>query len=66
MLLTWNPDRQSTIYGAFSRHGIGPALVTLRGETSVDITNPAATTMRDLMELDETAAHVRAAIGEEL
>ncbi|MDO6732781.1 fumarylacetoacetate hydrolase family protein [Marinovum sp. 2_MG-2023] len=66
MLPHSNPDPKATFVGRVWRPGIGPALVTLRGETIVDITNPAAPTMRDLLELDDPAAHVRAAIGEEL
>ncbi|MEO1471499.1 MAG: fumarylacetoacetate hydrolase family protein [Pseudomonadota bacterium] len=48
------------------RPGIGPALVTLRDGAVVDITTRAAPTMRDLMEMDDPAAHVRATAGEAL
>ncbi|MEO1471838.1 MAG: fumarylacetoacetate hydrolase, partial [Pseudomonadota bacterium] len=52
------------LVGRAWRPGIGPALVTLRDGAVVDITTRAAPTMRDLMELDDPAAHVRATAGE--
>ncbi|GGL61022.1 fumarylacetoacetate hydrolase family protein [Wenxinia marina] len=50
--------------GRIWRPGIGPALVTLRGDDVVDITGAAAPTMRDLLELDDPAAFVAGADGE--
>jgi fumarylacetoacetate (FAA) hydrolase family protein len=44
----------------------GPCLVTLRDGLLVDITSRAAPTLRDLLELDDPAAHVRAAPGRTL
>ncbi|MBL4918029.1 fumarylacetoacetate hydrolase family protein [Szabonella alba] len=41
----------------------GPAVVTLRDGQVVDITSRAAPTSRDICELDDPAAHVRAANG---
>jgi fumarylacetoacetate (FAA) hydrolase family protein len=37
----------------------GPAIVVLRADTLVDITAPAALTMRDLLELDDPVGYVR-------
>lgn len=44
----------------------GPAVVTLRGDTVVDITSSAAPTVRDICEMDDPAAYVRAATGSPL
>lgn len=52
--------------GRVERPGIGPAVVTVRDGVVVDITGKAAPTVRDVMELDDPAAHVRAASGEEI
>ena len=40
------------------RPGIGPCLVTLRDGALVDVTTRAVPTMRDLLELDDPAAHL--------
>ncbi len=48
----WRPDR------------MGPSLVVVRDGVLVDITSKQAPTMRDLLELDDPVAHVRAAAGE--
>ncbi len=50
----WRPDR------------MGPSLVVVRDGVLVDITSKQAPTMRDLLELDDPVAHVRAAAGEAL
>ncbi|MHA3976990.1 fumarylacetoacetate hydrolase family protein [Halovulum sp. GXIMD14794] len=50
--------------GRIWRPGIGPCVVTLRNGQLVDITSKAAPTVRDVMELDDPAAHVRGAEGE--
>ncbi|MCD2180620.1 fumarylacetoacetate hydrolase family protein [Rhizobium sp. GN54] len=42
----------------------GPSLVVVRDGMLVDITSKAAPTMRDLLEMDDPVAHVRAAAGE--
>ncbi|WP_172329099.1 fumarylacetoacetate hydrolase family protein [Mangrovicoccus sp. HB161399] len=64
MLPFSNPDPSAIFAGRIWRPGIGPALVALRGGEVVDITSREAPTMRDLLELDDPAAHVRAATGE--
>ena len=48
------------------RPGIGPAIVTLRRGELVDITSAAAPTISHVLELADTAAHVRTAAGEGL
>ncbi len=48
----WRPERH------------GPSLVVVRNGNLTDITSKQAPTMRDLLELDEPVAHVRAAAGE--
>ncbi|OYU19892.1 MAG: fumarylacetoacetate hydrolase [Rhodobacteraceae bacterium PARR1] len=49
--------------GRIWRAGIGPCLVTLRGGMVIDITSPAAPTMRDLLEMDDPAGFVAAQTG---
>ncbi|MCA1441116.1 fumarylacetoacetate hydrolase family protein [Ensifer sp. IC4062] len=50
----WRPDVE------------GPSVVTLREGQLVDITSKAVPTMRDLLDLDDPAAHARSAPGERL
>jgi fumarylacetoacetate (FAA) hydrolase family protein len=64
MLPDANHIPQATLVGRLWRPGIGPALVALRGDTLVDITSRDVPTMRDLLETDDPAAHVRGAEGE--
>lgn len=64
MLPLSNPLAKATFVGRVWRPGIGPAIVTLRGDTVVDITSPTAPTMRDLLELDSALDHVRNLTGE--
>ncbi|MBE3638431.1 fumarylacetoacetate hydrolase family protein [Mangrovicoccus algicola] len=64
MLPFSNPDPSALLAGRIWRPGIGPALVALRGEAVIDITSRAVPTMRDLLELDDPAAHLRDAPGE--
>lgn len=52
--------------GRVWRRGLGPALVTVRGETLVDITSAETPTMRDLLEREDIIGHVAAAKGEVL
>ncbi len=52
--------------GRVDRPGIGPAIVTLRDGIVTDITSPETPTCRDVLELDDPAAHVRSASGEAL
>lgn len=57
--------RDGTFVGRVWRADIdGPALVTVRDGTIVDITSKLAPTMRDLLELPDPIAHVRALEGE--
>ena len=64
MLPHSNPTPDALFVGRVWRPGLGPALVALRGEELVDITSAAHPTMRDLLELDDPAAALRAASGE--
>ncbi|WP_138469958.1 fumarylacetoacetate hydrolase family protein [Poseidonocella sp. HB161398] len=64
MLPFSNPDPSATLAGRIWRPGTGPALVVLRGGDVVDITSREVPTMRDLLELDDPAGHVRTAPGE--
>ena len=66
MLPHSNPDPKATFVGRVWRPGIGPALITLRGDTVVDITSAAAPTMTDLLELEDPLAHIRKQTGEEI
>ncbi len=66
MLPESNPDPAALLAGRVWRPGIGPALVTLRGETVLDITAREAPTMRDLLEMDDPAGYLHAARGEEV
>ena len=52
--------------GRVERPGIGPAVVTLRDGVVTDITSPEAPSVRDVLERDDPAAHVREAAGEAL
>ena len=46
------------------RPDIGPCLVTMRDGALVDVTTRAVPTMRDLLELDDPAAHLASVAGE--
>ncbi len=59
-----NPDPKARLVGRIWRPGIGPALVALRGGEVVDITSPAAPTMRDFLEQDDPAGAFDSAQGE--
>ncbi len=59
-----NPDPKGTFLARVQRPGTGPCIARLDGDTLVDITSKTAPTMRDLLELDDPLAHVRAAEGE--
>ncbi len=63
MLPGSNPFSDGTFVGRIWRPGIGPALVTLRGDDVVDITCADFPTMRDLLERDDPARDARAASG---
>ncbi|MFC0811577.1 fumarylacetoacetate hydrolase family protein [Paracoccus panacisoli] len=52
--------------GRVWRPGIGPALVVHRDGRLVDVTTPAAPTMRDLLEMDDPAGWIAAQSGEDI
>jgi fumarylacetoacetate (FAA) hydrolase family protein len=52
--------------GRVDRPGIGPCLVTLRKGALFDITDKAAPTCRDILEMDDPAAYLRSAPGHRL
>ncbi|MGF1622144.1 MAG: fumarylacetoacetate hydrolase family protein [Rhodomicrobiaceae bacterium] len=52
--------------GRVWRSGVGPSLVVVRDGALFDITSKDAPTMRDLLELDDPAAHVKSAAGERI
>ncbi|WP_417271322.1 fumarylacetoacetate hydrolase family protein [Celeribacter sp.] len=66
MLPLFNHAPEGTFVGRIWREGAGPSLVTLRGDTLVDITSKDAPTMRDLLEMDDPAGYVKAAKGEDI
>jgi len=66
MLPHSNHAPEGTFVGRIWREGIGPCLVTLRGDTLVDITSKDAPTLRDLMEMDNPAGYVKAAKGAQI
>lgn len=51
---------------AWSPAAKGPILTTLRENRVIDITTSKAPTMRDLLELDDPLAHIRATAGQDL
>jgi fumarylacetoacetate (FAA) hydrolase family protein len=52
--------------GRIWRAGIGPSLVTLRGDRVIDITSKAAPTMRDMLEQTDIAGFIANIQGEDL
>ena len=58
--------RSGLFLGRVWRRGIGPALVTLRGDRLVDITTRTAPTMRDLLDMPDIAETVAGIAGEDL
>lgn len=52
--------------GRVWRPGIGPALVVHRDGRLIDVTAPAAPTMRDLLEMDDPAGWIAAQAGEDI
>ncbi|KGJ20092.1 fumarylacetoacetate hydrolase family protein [Paracoccus sanguinis] len=52
--------------GRVWRPGIGPALAVHRAGRLVDVTAPAAPTMRDLLEMDDPAGWIAAQAGEDI
>lgn len=51
---------------AWSPESKGPVLITVRDGRVIDITSRQAPTMRDLLELDDVIAHVRAVDGKDI
>ncbi|WGV15887.1 fumarylacetoacetate hydrolase family protein [Fuscovulum ytuae] len=61
-----NLPETGVFVGRVWRRGLGPAVVTLRGDRVVDITTRAAPTMRDLLEAEDVPATVAAIEGEDI
>lgn len=59
-------DGTAILLGRVLRPGIGPSVVTVRDGRVIDITAKRAPTVRDILEVDDPAAYVRAAPGEDL
>lgn len=59
-----NLPEAGVFVGRAWRRGIGPAIVTVRGDAVVDITTREAPTMRDLLECADVVGHVSAIAGE--
>jgi fumarylacetoacetate (FAA) hydrolase family protein len=56
--------RDGLFVGRIWRAGVGPCVVTVRGDMVVDITTKAAPTLRDLFEQDDIPAFVAAIAGQ--
>ena len=61
-----NLPANALLIGRVWRAGIGPCVVTLRGGQLIDITTKTAPTIRDVLDLPDPAAHVRATKGEDI
>ncbi|MSU88730.1 fumarylacetoacetate hydrolase [Rhodobacteraceae bacterium 2CG4] len=62
-----NDDERAGLWlGRVWRADVGPCVVTLRDGRLYDITQAAAPTVRDVLELDDPAAHVYTATGEDI
>ena len=60
-------EEQSGLWlGRVWQPGVGPCVVTLRDGRLIDITSRTAPTVRDVMELDDPAGHVRTAEGKDI
>ncbi len=59
-------DDTAILVGRVERPSIGPSVVTVRGGAVFDITAKQAPTVRDILEMDDPAAYVRSAKGEDL
>ena len=57
-------DKGGLYVGRIWRPGIGPAIVTLRGDQVVDVTCREVPTLRDLLEREDAAEWARGAEGE--
>lgn len=58
-------DWNALLVGRVELPGVGPALVTVRGELVLDITAEVGPTMSDLLDRDDPAHEVREATGEQ-
>jgi fumarylacetoacetate (FAA) hydrolase family protein len=59
-------DASAILLGRALRPSVGPSVVTIREGAVVDITAKHAPTVRDILEMDDPAAYVRSAPGEDL
>jgi fumarylacetoacetate (FAA) hydrolase family protein len=59
-------DGTAILVGRVDRPSIGPSVVTVRNGSVFDITAKQAPTVRDILEMDDPAAYVRSAQGENL
>jgi fumarylacetoacetate (FAA) hydrolase family protein len=59
-------DGAAILLGRIERPSIGPSVVTIRNGAVIDITAKRAPTVRDILELDDPAAYVRSAPGDDL
>ena len=57
-------EGQAILVGRVLRPGVGPAVVTIRGDDVIDITSRETPTVRDVTEAESPAALVKAASGE--
>lgn len=64
MTMFSDEETSGTWVGRVWRPGIGPSVVTLRDGYVVDITSRSAPTVRDVLEMNDPAAHVRGSEGE--
>jgi fumarylacetoacetate (FAA) hydrolase family protein len=59
-------DGEAVLLGRALRPSIGPSVITIRNGVVLDITSRQAPTVRDVLELDDPAAYVSSATGEEI
>jgi fumarylacetoacetate (FAA) hydrolase family protein len=59
-------DGTAILVGRVDRPSIGPSVVTVRNGSVFDITAKRAPTVRDILEMDDPAAYVQSAQGEDL
>ena len=59
-------DPTAVLLGRVLRLSVGPSVVTIRNGSVVDIMAKQAPTVRDILEMDDPAAYVRSAPGEDL
>ena len=66
MLPVTNPVPGAVLAGRVWRPGLGPCVVTLRGDRVIDITSPSIPTMRDLWESADPVQMLRGTDGEDI